>query len=109
MMKKEDRLSKQDKMDLVLCVLKNPKKMKELCGKYGVGVSTFYKWRNRFLHGGMAELDEYRTGPRSIRVETEKERELAKKLKESQDRINELATELEVLKKNGSLSNEELS
>jgi transposase-like protein len=109
MMKKEDRLSKQDKMDLVLCVLKNPKKMRELCGKYDIGVSTFYKWRNRFLHGGMAELDEYRTGPRSSRVETEKERELAKKLKESHDRINELATELEVLKKNGSLSDEGLS
>ena len=108
-MKKEERLTKQEKRDLVLNVLRNPKKMKELCGKYGVGISTFYKWRNRFLHGGMAELEEYRTGPKSNRVETEKERELARKLKESQDRINELATELEVLKKNGNLSCEGLN
>ena len=108
-MKKEERLTKQEKRDLVLNVLRNPKKMKELCGKYGVGISTFYKWRNRFLHGGMAELEEYRTGPKSNRVETEKERELARKLKESQDRINELATELEVLKKNENLSCEGLN
>jgi len=106
-MKNEGRLSKQDKMDIVLCILKNPKKMKELCGKYGIGVSTCYKWKKRFLHGGMAELDDYKTGPRSDRIETEKEREFKKKLKESQDRINELATELEILKKNESLTNEE--
>jgi transposase-like protein len=108
-MKKEERLTKQEKMDIVLCVLKNPKKMKELCGKYGIGVSTLYKWRNRFLHGGMAELAEYRTGPRSTRIETEKERALKRQLKETQDRVNELATELEILKKNENWSEEGLS
>lgn len=99
-MEKVKRYSKQEKMDIILHILRNPKKQRELLGKYGIGVSTYYKWRNRFFHGGLSELEDFKTGPSSKRIETEKEKQLKKQLKTYEDRINELATELEILKKN---------
>lgn len=98
----EKKHTKQEKMDIIVSILRNPKRQREICGKYGIGISTYYKWRNRFFHGGIAGLEGYKTGPRSNRIETENERELKKKLKEYETRISELATELEILKKNES-------
>lgn len=108
-MGKSERYTSQEKMEIVLQALRNPKKLRELLGRYDIGVSTYYKWRNRFFHGGLAELEEYQTGPKSKLVETEKEKALKAKVKTCETRINELATELEILKKNENWSQEALS
>lgn len=102
----KEKYTAQEKMEIILTILKNPKKQRELLGKYDIGVSTYYKWRNRFLHGGLAGLEEYKTGPRSTNIETGKEKELKGQLKKQAERINTLATELEILKKNETWSEE---
>ncbi len=88
-----------DKLDMVLMVLKNPKKKKEIAGKYGVGSSTLYKWLNRFLSGGQEELKNYKTGFPPAQISTE-EKELREKVKRYEKRIAELSAELEIIKKN---------
>lgn len=108
-MGKSERHTPKEKMEIVLHILRNPKKLRELLGRYDIGISTYYKWRNRFFHGGLAELEEYQTGPKSKLVETEKEKELKAKVKTCETRINELSTELEILKKNESWNQEELN
>ncbi|MBU0501986.1 MAG: transposase [Candidatus Margulisbacteria bacterium] len=105
-MDKKKEYSAEEKMDIVLAILKKPKKQKQLLGKYDVGLSTYYKWKNRFIHSGLAGLEEYKRGPKSKPVGQEKIQEIAKQLKAAQDRNNELATELEILKKNESWSSE---
>lgn len=92
--------STQEKMEIILAILKSPKKQRELLGKYGVGTSTYYKWRNRFLHAGLSGLEEYKTGPKTKLVSAEVAKEVQTQLHTAQKRINELATELEILKKN---------
>ncbi|MFH1542460.1 MAG: helix-turn-helix domain-containing protein [bacterium] len=99
-MDKAREYSAEEKMEIVLTILKTPKKQRELLGKYGVGLSTYYKWKNRFLHGGLAGLEEYKRGPKSSLAKSEKLKQTEKQLREVQDRNNELATELEILKKN---------
>jgi len=99
-MGKAREYSKEEKMEIILAILKQPKRLKELLGKYGIGISTYYKWRNRFLYGGLEGLEEYKTGPKSKKASSQELEEAQKQLKAAQDRINELATELEILKKN---------
>jgi len=105
-MDKIKEYSPEEKMEIVLAILKTPKKQKELLGKYGVGISTFYKWKKRFLHGGLAGLEEFKRGPKSSPINQEKLQTTESELKAAKDRINELATELEILKKNESWSSE---
>lgn len=99
-MDKRYRFTPEEKLEIVLSIMKNPKKQRELLGKYGMGISTYYKWRNRFLQGGIAALKEQKTGIKPQETETTKEKELKAKLKAYEKRINELATELEIVKKN---------
>lgn len=99
-MDKRYKFTPEDKMEIVLTIMRNPKKQKELLGKYGMGISTYYKWRNRFLQGGIAALKEQKTGIKPQKAETAKEKELGAKLAVYEKRINELATELEIVKKN---------
>jgi transposase-like protein len=106
-MDRKNEYSAEEKMEIVLTILKNPKKQKQLLGKYDVGLSTYYKWKNRFVHGGLAGLEEYKRGPKTSRGKAERLQEVEKELKAAQDRNNELATELEILKKNESWSSEE--
>ncbi len=94
------KYTQQEKLQIIIMVLKNPKKRREILGKYNISNSTFYKWRNRFFQGGLESLKEYETGPKRKPALTEKEKELEKKLKEAEKRINYLATEVEILKKN---------
>lgn len=62
--------------------------------------STYFKWRNRLIQGGLNNLKDLETGPTGRPEPTAKEKELEAKLKAAEGRINWLATELEVLKKN---------
>lgn len=99
-MGKNKKYSQQEKLQIILSILQNPKKRKELQDKYGISESTYFKWRNRFIQGGLECLKEHETGPKTKQKPTDKEKELEKKLKTAETRINWLATELEVLKKN---------
>ena len=97
---------KDDKLDMVLEVLRTPGKAKEIAKKYGIGESTLYKWRSRFLSGGKHELLRYKPGPKE-KKQTTKEKELGSKLRTYETRIAELAAELEISKKKENWLNEE--
>ena len=97
-------LNKRDRQELILAVFRQPKKLKELCGRYGIAVSTLYKWRNRFLHSGLEALDDHKRGTKGLVKPTEREAELQKKLKEAEERIALISTEFETFKKNDSWS-----
>jgi transposase len=94
----ERKWTQQDKLQLILMMIKQPKKQRELLGKHGVGKATYFKWKNRFIQGGLSELNEYERGPKKL-ISSEHEQELLKKLAEAHDRINYMATELMVIKK----------
>jgi len=105
-MSKAREYSAQEKMEIILAILKRPKKQKELLGRFGVSISTYYKWRNRFFYGGQTGLEEYKTGPKAKKVSAEATKKTQQQLKAAHNRINELATELEILKKNENWSKE---
>ena len=42
-MSKAREYSPQEKMEIILTILKSPKKRRELLGKYDIGISTYYK------------------------------------------------------------------
>ena len=97
-----------DKLDMVLEVLKTPDKAKEIAEKYDIAESTLYKWRNRFLTGGKEKLKVYKRGPKQ-KKKSDKETELNNQLKNYQKRIAELSAELEISKKKENLLNEKLN
>lgn len=90
---------KEDKLDIVLAVLQEPTKSEEIAKKYEIGISTLYKWRNRFLEGGKQELLSYRPGPKSLEI-SDSEKKKDEKIKDYEKRIAELSADLEILKKN---------
>lgn len=96
---KTRRFSPEEKLEIITMVIKEPKKMREILGRHDIGRATFYKWRNRFLQGGKEELKDYKTGPYGEKKPTTREKELAQQLAVAQKRIDELAVELEVVKK----------
>lgn len=99
-MRKKIRFSSEEKLQLILTILKNPKKMDWYLGQVGIQRSTYYKWRSRFFEGGKESLKDFNTGPKPGKKPTPKEKDLSSKLKIAEKRINTLATEVEVLKKN---------
>lgn len=100
-------LSSIERQELILSVLRQPKKMRELCGQYGVGVASYYKWRNRFFQAGLSALDDHKRGVKGKIKPGSREKELSDRMEQSQRRINELAVEVEVLKKKESWPDEE--
>lgn len=96
------KLSLEERLQLILAILKNPKQMDWYLGQAGIKRATYYKWRSRFFEAGKEGLKGYKSGPKG-KVEkqsTPKEKTLEKELKTAKERVNKLATELEVLKKN---------
>jgi len=88
-----------DKLDMVLEVLRSPEKAKEIAKRRHIGIATLYKWRKRFLEGGQQELLSYTPGPK-LSLVTQAEREKDEKLKKYEAQIALLAAELEIVKKN---------
>ena len=99
-MTKKRTFSTEEKLQLILTILKTPKKMDWYLGEIGIQRSTYYKWRSRFFEGGKENLKDFNTGPKPEKKLTPKEKDLMSKLKITKERINTLATEVEVLKKN---------
>jgi len=102
------KYNKEDKLDMVLEVLRAPRKAKEIAAKYGIAESTLYKWRSRFLEGGKQELLRYKPGPKEKKA-TEKEANLSQKVRAYEAHISELSAELEISKKKENWLNEALS
>ncbi len=95
----ENKYSKEDKYDIILNFLQNPNQAKDIAKKYNLGVSTLYKWRNRFLEGARQELDNYKTGPKLKKKPTSTEQKLNEENTKLKAKVNELACENEILKK----------
>ena len=91
--------SEDDKFDIILDLIKDPSKGESLSNRYGIALSTLYKWRSRFLEGGREELINYKTGPKSQAKETDKEKALSQQVKSYEEKIARLSTENEILKK----------
>ena len=106
-MDKRYKFTPEEKLEIVLSIMRNPKKQRELLGKYGMGQATYYKWRSRFLQGGMAALKDQKSGIKPQPRESIIEQEMKAKLAAYEKRINELATELEIVKKNENWTPEE--
>jgi len=97
------KYDKDDKLDMVLDLLKSPNKAKEIASRYNVAESTLYKWRCRFLSGGKQRLFSYKE-----KKSSQKEIELTQKVKTYENRISILSAELEISKKKENFLNEEL-
>ena len=87
-----------DKLDMVLEVLRHPKQASEIASRNGIAISTLYKWRSRFLQGGREELRSLKTGPKQS-VVSDSEREKDQKIQDYEQRISELSADLEIAKK----------
>lgn len=93
------RFSAQEKLNILLSSFRKDKKDKEVCEKAGVSASAFHKWRKRLFNAALDALESWDIGRKRKDFRTEKEKELEQKLREAYQRIDYLATELEVLKK----------
>jgi transposase-like protein len=94
------RFSEEEKLELIMLVMKEPEKLERILGKYDIGRATYYKWRNRFLQAGKEGLRDFKSGPpEDIRHPSAREAELQKQLDDARKRIDELAIELEIVKK----------
>jgi transposase-like protein len=93
------RFSAQDKLNLLLSSFRKDKKNQEVYEKAGISSSVFHKWRKRLFSAALDALEDWNVGRKRKDFKSEREKELEQKLKEANERIDYLATELEVIKK----------
>lgn len=93
------RYSAQEKLNILLTSFRKDKKDKEVYDKEGISSSVFHKWKKRLFASALEALEDWNVGRKRKDFRTEREKELEQKLKEAYERINYLATELEVVKK----------
>jgi transposase-like protein len=80
----------EEKMQIILAGLIPEANIAAICREYQISQSQFYRWRDTFLKGGKAALQ---NGPSS------REQELERKLREAQAKIGEQAMQIDILKK----------
>ena len=85
------RVSAEVKMAVVLEGLRGETRIADICRKYGIAESLYYKWRDRFLEGGRQALEQS-SG-------TSKADKLKNEIKELQRIIGKQTVEIEILKK----------
>ena len=85
------RVSAEVKMAVVLEGLRGETRIADICRKYGIAESLYYKWRDRFLEGGRQALEQG-SG-------TSKADKLKNEIKELQRIIGKQTVEIEILKK----------
>lgn len=98
-MGKNKRYSAQDKLNILLSSFRKDKKEKDVYGQAGISSSVFHKWRKRVFSAALDALEDWDVGRKRKDFKSEQEKALGSKLKEANQRIDYLATELEVLKK----------
>lgn len=80
----------EEKMQIVLAGLMPEVNIAAICREHQISQSLFYRWRDAFLKGGKAALQ---NGPSSRR------QELECKLRDAQAKIGEQAMQIDILKK----------
>lgn len=93
------RFSSQEKLNILLASFRKDKPNTKILGQAGVSSSVFHKWRKRVFEAALVALEDWNVGRKRKDHRSEREKELEKKLEESCARIDQLSTELEVLKK----------
>lgn len=88
--------SDEEKFAIVIEGIKNSIPVAEICRKYGVSQTNYYKWRDKFLEGAKKEL-------RGNKANTN-EAALTTKIHELQRIIGKQTIAIEILKKNEELS-----
>ena len=86
-------VSLEQKLEVVLAVLKGTFSAEEAARKYGVSPQSIHRWKNQFLQGGREALKDGKKG------KTFREKQLERELFEAKRVIAEQAIALEVLKK----------
>ncbi len=91
-MQTQSTKSVEEKLAIVLEGLKGEITVSELCSKYGLSQSVYYKWRDRFLEGGKKGLN---NSANPVVNSTDKA-----KLEEYERVIGRQTIEIQILKKN---------
>jgi transposase len=52
----QSRWSVEQKLEIVLAVLRGQEPMRQLCRRHGVSETAVYRWRDQFVEGGRAGL-----------------------------------------------------
>jgi len=91
MMNPRKRFSFEEKFSIILESFTNEISVQDICRKYGISQTIFYKWRDQFLEGAkkglMNRRDQRQTNPDKARIE------------ELEKLVGRKTLEIEVLKK----------
>jgi len=87
----KSKRSVEEKLSIVLEGLKDGSSVVELCRKYAVSQSQYYRWRDLFIDGGKRALETNRISA--------PEMQLQQKIKEYEQIIGKQAVQIELLKK----------
>ena len=52
----QSRWSTEQKLEIVLAVIRGQESMTQLCRRHGVSETAVYRWRDQFVEGGRAGL-----------------------------------------------------
>ncbi len=91
----KSKRSVEEKLSIVLEGLKDSTQVVELCRKYNVSQSQYYRWRDLFLESGKKALEMGRLSPAELQLQN--------KLQEYEQIIGKQAIEIQVLKKTANL------
>ena len=93
------KFSAQEKLNILLAAFRKDRTNDKILAQAGVSSSVFHKWRKRLFDSALDALEDWNVGRKRKDFRSEREKELEKKLEGSYARIDQLSTELEVLKK----------
>jgi transposase-like protein len=80
----------ETKVAIVLEGLKGNVSIAELCRKYQISEALYYRWRDKFLEGGRKAF---------LSPESDREKELERKVEELEKIIGRQTIQIEILKK----------
>lgn len=80
----------ETKAAAVLEALKGESSIADICRKYGISDSLFYRWRDQFIDGGKRALSKRQESPNA---------EMRRKLDEYESIIGKMTIENQILKK----------
>jgi transposase len=86
----QPRWSVEQKVEIVLTVIRGQEPVTQLCRRYGVSETAVYRWRDQFLEGGRAGLSGG-SGTEAVQLRAENE--------ELKTVIGELAVANRILRK----------
>jgi transposase-like protein len=85
------KFSPEEKLVIVLAGLKENANIAEICRNHGISQTLFYRWKDAFLQGGKAFLDN-RAGKKENKI-------LQARIDQLEKTLGRKALEIEILKK----------